>query len=354
MQCWTGAASSDTEVKEAFWVHSDVATVRGVPRRRRVVGEASRTQVFPTAKTSTKRKAEDGKLTRTDDDLAATMKAGFESLAAKPKPRVAGGSHGRKAWPRKVLEVDRDDESDGSWAADDVATKGELSVPPKQSKDPPSARDGVAKLLEPAVERSSFGAIGDMLGGGPGLGAGGATAEGSSSSSGGGSSGALAGLVAGSGAGAPGSSGSGGEAGDALAVPTPGALPVPAVPAAHDEPCRPRQKRGMPFGSFAIATVSLHGEVVGFGATCGRHRNSGDRPGVQCKVQLQFGKQNPLSPDECRARVKEWCLRGLGIKRDDPRGRELHMSFKPRFVDLPHSEAEMDDMVDGLCAAVDA
>lgn len=116
----------------------------------------------------------------------------------------------------------------------------------------------------------------------------------------------------------------------------------------------PRSKRGTAFGPFAVAEVSLRGAIVGYGATCGRHRNLGEGAGVQCKVQCLFGKVDPLSADECRARVKDWCLKGLDISRGDPCGRQAHLSLRPRYLEISRTEAEMDASVEALVARADA
>ena len=69
-----------------------------------------------------------------------------------------------------------------------------------------------------------------------------------------------------------------------------------------------------------------------------------------CKIQLAFGKRNPLTPDECRRKCKEWLLLGLHIPRDDPAGRERHMAIKARDVEPAATEDAMDEDVDGLVA----
>jgi hypothetical protein len=327
---------------DAFFVRDMVETVPGHPRRRRVTGLAERTKVYPAFKVAKEKKvADDVELAVKETDLAAVLRAGFDSLAAQaaprqPRPRQASAStRGRKLsdLPKRVLaEVDpASDDSDGSWQADDAATKGELSAPPKQpeGEEPPKPGKVVrwAKLLvpEPMLEPPVLEAVGDAHGEGLRDPAAGAPAA--------------AGDPA---AGAPAAGASAAAADD-----------LPAVPAPPAEPRRPRLRRGVAFGPFAIATVSLHGEIIGYGATCGRHLNARDKPGTQCKIQLPFGKVNPLSHAECRARVKEWCLRGLGIPAGDPAARDIHLSFRPRDLDLPHSEAEMEAMVDGLVAAAD-
>lgn len=111
----------------------------------------------------------------------------------------------------------------------------------------------------------------------------------------------------------------------------------------------PRQARGHDWGPFKIAPIFSKGVHTGFGATCGKHHNEGDTPATRCKTHLVFGTaNNRLSHDECRARVKLWCLRGRQIPETESMGRDWHLSLKPRFLDIDMTEAEMDRLVQSL------
>lgn len=126
--------------------------------------------------------------------------------------------------------------------------------------------------------------------------------------------------------------------------------PPPPVPDA-DLDGVPRERRFESFGRFKVAPVFSHGELYGYGATCGLHTDPSDKKGTQCKVQLPLGKRSPLSPEEARRRVKFWCVLGLKrhaeIQKDD-KPRSKHLSMKPRSLEVTMSEREMDDFVASL------
>jgi hypothetical protein len=60
-----------------------------------------------------------------------------------------------------------------------------------------------------------------------------------------------------------------------------------------------------------------------------------------------------LSDDECRVRLKEYLVAGLGLRKDDPEGKRLHMDLKARASEVTSTEAELDGTVDNLVLLVD-
>lgn len=154
--------------------------------------------------------------------------------------------------------------------------------------------------------------------------------------------------------------------GDLAMVPPPkGAVPpVPPVPVAPESdeagppgpplpppPMQPRLKRAHAWGIFEVAEVRSHGELIGFGGNCRRHCNPDDGPRTICKVQLTFGKSNPLSVEETRCRVKFWCILGWlqhGELEATPAPRTSHLALRPRDLDVTMTEVEMDAFVEGM------
>ncbi len=70
---------------------------------------------------------------------------------------------------------------------------------------------------------------------------------------------------------------------------------------------------------------------IGWGATCGRHRDSADAPTAVCKKQITYGKE-ALSDDECVLRLKRWLVMGLRIDNTDPSGRSIHLAHDARSL----------------------
>ena len=75
-----------------------------------------------------------------------------------------------------------------------------------------------------------------------------------------------------------------------------------------------RAQRGQAWGPFKLAAVFRDGMCIGWGATCGRHRDGGGRGGLQCKKQMVFAGQ---SEEVVQCRLKKWLLAGYQI---DPLG----------------------------------
>lgn len=79
---------------------------------------------------------------------------------------------------------------------------------------------------------------------------------------------------------------------------------------------------------------------IGFGLTCGRHKNAGQ--GTQCKKQLAFGRGNPLSNDECVRALKNWLLAGFLIEGGDD-ARTRHVQEDARLLlDVYKNDLEVD------------
>lgn len=119
-------------------------------------------------------------------------------------------------------------------------------------------------------------------------------------------------------------------AGDAavLAAPEPAAAemvplvaPAAALPPPPPAPVavRPRRQvvapgvRSQVWGEFQISEVYNGGQLIGFGATCGRHNDPTDKAGMQCKKQITFGTRGPLTADELVRRLNTWLLCGYSI-----------------------------------------
>ena len=63
-------------------------------------------------------------------------------------------------------------------------------------------------------------------------------------------------------------------------------------------------------GIAQIYETHEHGVHIGYRITCGRHHN-GEHDNIICMKHLPFGKGNsPLSPSECRLRLKRWFVTG--------------------------------------------
>ena len=107
-----------------------------------------------------------------------------------------------------------------------------------------------------------------------------------------------------------------------------------------------RQTRKIPFGLPGQAIAPVYKTLpdktkvqIGWGATCGRHRNRTDK--TCCKKQMPFGN---LSDAECRCRIKMWLIEGLTeVASCSPTARNDHLKINPRKLKLV-PEAELDAM----------
>ena len=107
----------------------------------------------------------------------------------------------------------------------------------------------------------------------------------------------------------------------------------PPPPAAPEGPPRavalpllPRQQRAVPWGAgghFVLAPVFSRGTLKAFSATCRLHTADG----LRCNASLTLGEN--LTLEDAERRIKEWCVRGLGIE-DTPGGKHEHMLMRPR------------------------
>ena len=99
----------------------------------------------------------------------------------------------------------------------------------------------------------------------------------------------------------------------------------------------PRDRAGEPWGPFFIAPVresrAVGGEVlkvhIGYGATCGCHRNRTDAKTVQCKLQRSG------TSDRTRRVVAQWLLLGAMVDRSSHTARHDHLQLG---VALCHEE----------------
>lgn len=109
-----------------------------------------------------------------------------------------------------------------------------------------------------------------------------------------------------------------------------------------------RGSRAVQWGCFQIAAIYLHGEHVGFGATCGRHLDTVRASDTQCKKSVRWGLEG-LAPDQCVLRLKRWCLAGFEQEAhwgDCTRTRHVALGGAGlrAFADGP-GEAELDELL---------
>ena len=121
------------------------------------------------------------------------------------------------------------------------------------------------------------------------------------------------------------------------------AEPAALVPAAREE-------RATAWGPFAIAKIYNHGLFIGFGATCGRHRDPASA--TRCKKSVTFGRE-ALSAEELVVRLKRWLLAGVELEADwaADEQRKRHVALGGiglRDFDEGADEAGMDAIVAAL------
>ena len=110
--------------------------------------------------------------------------------------------------------------------------------------------------------------------------------------------------------------------------------------------------RGEPWGAprfnFELALITLHGIPIGWGATCGRHKNDADQPrDPECKKQVTYG-QDGLADTQCRSILKQWLLKGLDCD-GHANARKMHVKeIHARRLDVSKSEAAVDLELDAL------
>ena len=97
---------------------------------------------------------------------------------------------------------------------------------------------------------------------------------------------------------------------------------------------RPKNKRGIPWGrgKWKLAEIwNSTGQIIGCGATCGRHVDSeGDT--ATCKKQVTFGRSG-LSARDLTLRLKRWLIAGLDDSHWDEEGqRSFHVNQGGRFM----------------------
>ena len=90
-----------------------------------------------------------------------------------------------------------------------------------------------------------------------------------------------------------------------------------------------RAQRGQAWGPFKLAAVFRDGMCIGWGATCGRHRDGGGRGGLQCKKQMVFAGQ---SEEVVQCRLKKWLLAGCQIDPLGERCRAEHLAIDARLL----------------------
>ena len=124
---------------------------------------------------------------------------------------------------------------------------------------------------------------------------------------------------------------------------------VPASPVAGPPLVRapriapaPRGRRVVEDVGAPISEVTLHGRLIGFGITCGRHNNLSDQPGTRCKRQVHFGEgPTPMSHQEVKLRLKRWYVSGHASEGLWPVAtkRKAHLKFGGQGLALLASDA---------------
>lgn len=88
-----------------------------------------------------------------------------------------------------------------------------------------------------------------------------------------------------------------------------------------------RGSRAVRWGPFQIAEVYLHGEHVGFGATCGRHLDTERSSETACKKSVRWCAEG-LTPEQCIVRLKRWLLAGFEQEASwGDRARAMHVAL---------------------------
>ena len=108
-------------------------------------------------------------------------------------------------------------------------------------------------------------------------------------------------------------------------------------------PLFPRELRGLAWGrpGWHIAEVHRAGELVGWGATCGHHKDAGCD--LTCKKQVNMGAT--LSIEQCRRLVKLWLVMGMHLL-DSSTVRATHVRMNMRnYADEGDSEEALDSLV---------
>ena len=111
-----------------------------------------------------------------------------------------------------------------------------------------------------------------------------------------------------------------------------------------------RSRRQIAWGPFQIAPVMLGGVQIGWGATCGRHRNATDLPTTTaCKKQLLYGTgANTLTDAECLCLIKQWLIEGQhSVDNTFPTARSNHVNLNPRRFAPKLTSAELEALVVG-------
>ena len=118
---------------------------------------------------------------------------------------------------------------------------------------------------------------------------------------------------------------------------------------------RPKNKRGIPWGrgKWKLAEIwNSTGQIIGCGATCGRHVDSeGDT--ATCKKQVTIGRSG-LSARDLTLRLKRWLIAGLDDSHWDEEGqRSFHVNQGGRFMHdfaAGLSEEDCDKIANGEAA----
>ena len=101
-------------------------------------------------------------------------------------------------------------------------------------------------------------------------------------------------------------------------------IPSPPPVPADGPRTKPGERVVWRYKNMFISEVLVKGELAGFGATCGRHNDVGDKAGTTCKKVCTFGEAQ-LSKENCILYLKRWLLKGKTINVDGNSSRTDHI-----------------------------
>ena len=141
---------------------------------------------------------------------------------------------------------------------------------------------------------------------------------------------------------------------------------VPEAPAAEPPLVRgPRAPQARPGDRIVeycdlgtLSEVMGGGRIIGYGITCGRHRNAADKPNTVCKKQCLLGRgPRAISHHEAKLRLKRWFVAGQFLEPGWPAGKQRAHHPKAGGTSLPlfaagepgWSEMSEDELNEACC-----
>lgn len=106
----------------------------------------------------------------------------------------------------------------------------------------------------------------------------------------------------------------------------------------------------MSWGGFQLAKVYRQGVQIGWGITCGLHKNEGDSIGACCKKQITFGGSGgaaggALSDTDCIVALKSWLVLGFVLSGNDQRTQHVRLNARKHAQGF--TEPELDEVLRG-------